>query len=80
MMNSADCPMCKIIRTYLILAVPVLAVLFLQPSEPIFGAFSIIKIAPWFVAIGLPSLIAWKYYHEIYKRKRKSRKDQSSLH
>ncbi len=75
MMNSADCPMCKIIRTYLILAVPVLAVLFLQPSEPVFGAFSIIKIAPWFVAIGLPSLIAWKYYHEIYKRNRKSRKD-----
>jgi disulfide bond formation protein DsbB len=74
-MNSADCPMCKIIRTYLILAVPVLAVLFLQPSEPVFGAFSIIKIAPWFVAIGLPSLIAWKYYHEIYKRNRKSRKD-----
>lgn len=75
MKSSADCPMCKIIRTYLILAVPVLAVLFLQPSEPVFGAFSIIKIAPWFVAIGLPSLIAWKYYHEIYKRKRKSRKD-----
>ena len=23
----------------------------------------------------LPSLIAWKYYHEIYKRNRKSRKD-----
>jgi disulfide bond formation protein DsbB len=75
MKSSADCPLCKIIRTYLILAVPVLAVLFLQPSEPVFGAFSIIKIAPWFVAIGLPSLIAWKYYHEIYKRKRKSRKD-----
>jgi hypothetical protein len=54
----------------LILAVPILAVLFWQPSEPIFGAYSIVKIAPWFVAVGLPSLIAWKYYHEIYKKKR----------
>ena len=70
MMNSADCPLCKIIRTYLILAVPILAVLFWQPSEPIFGAYSIVKIAPWFVAVGLPSLIAWKYYREIYKKKR----------
>jgi len=70
MMNSADCPTCKVIRTNLILAIPVLAVLFLEPAEPIFGAYSLLKIAPWFVAIGLPGLIAWKYYHEIYKKKR----------
>ena len=70
MMNSADCPTFKVIRTYLILAIPVLAVLFLEPAEPIFGAYSLLKIAPWFVAIGLPALIAWKYYHEIYKKKR----------
>ena len=70
MMNSADCPTCRVIRTYLILAIPVLAVLFLEPAEPIFGAYSLLKIAPWFVAIGLPALIAWKYYHEIYKKKR----------
>ena len=43
MMNSADCLTCKVIRTYLILAIPVLAVLFLSRPSP-FGSISLPKI------------------------------------
>ena len=69
MNETNDCPICKVIRTYLILAVPMVLILFIQPEEPIFGAYSLLKIAPWAIGISLVCVIAWKYYHEFVKKK-----------
>ena len=68
--QQPTCAVCKTIRYFLMAAVPILVLVYVKPELdlPEMQLQVLIGNILW---VGLPLLIAWKYYWEIWKPKRK---------
>jgi disulfide bond formation protein DsbB len=62
--NNEDCQVCKYIRWYFMIGVPIVIFTWMQPELNIFRGLNLSNIVAAAITIGLISLIAWKYYHE----------------
>ena len=75
---SLTCEVCRLIRNYLLIAVPIIIVIYTQPE------FSHLKgLNPQFVryAVGTAFIVVvflWKVYQEFWKPKRDAAKKQKS--
>jgi hypothetical protein len=62
--KNEDCQVCKYIRWYFMIGVPILIFTWAQPELNIFKGLNLSNIMAAGIAIGLISLVTWKYYHE----------------
>ena len=62
--NNEDCQVCKYIRWYFMIGVPIVVFTWMQPELNIFTGLILSNIAATASTFGLIRVIAWKYYHE----------------
>jgi hypothetical protein len=62
--KNNDCQVCKYIRWYLMIGMPVLFITWMRPELNLFRGLDLSRIAASLIIISLVSLVAWKYYHE----------------
>lgn len=74
---STDCPTCRIIRTYLLFAVPLLALVAASTmddgvrSTPWFARVEIIDLLSWGCLAALVAIVGYKAYQEYYLPKKR---------
>jgi len=62
--KSEDCQVCKYIRWYFMIGVPVVFFTWMQPELNIFKGLDLGNITAAAIMAGLVGVIAWKYYNE----------------
>ena len=69
-MATQDCAVCRLIRVYIMVAVPMICLVWLNPdsSSEFLSEFSLTNIFANLVGIGFVTLVAWKAYNEFWKR------------
>ncbi len=69
-MAAQDCPVCKLIRVYIMIAVPMMGLVWLNPdsSSEFLSEVSLTNLFANLVGLGFVSLVAWKAYNEFWKR------------
>ena len=76
-MMGTDCTICKIIRTYLLFAVPLLALVAASTMEdgvrstPWFARVEIIDLLSWGCLAALITIVAYRAYQEYYLPKKR---------
>ena len=76
-MMGTDCTICKIIRTYLLFAVPLLALVAASTKEdgvrstPWFARVEIIDLLSWGCLAALIAIVGYKAYQEYYLPKKR---------
>ena len=68
-MSNNGCAVCKLIRVYLLIAVPLVILVGFGPEIEILREFSLTKSFAALMGIGLVVTVLWKAYHEYYKRR-----------
>ncbi len=69
--GGRDCKVCRLIRVYLLVAVPVLMMMWVQPDFQIPKGVDGRDVVGYGIGIGLVLMIAWRYYNDIYLKKKK---------
>ena len=62
--KSEDCQVCKYIRWYFTVGVPIVFFTWMQPELNIFKGLDLGNIFATAIMIGLIGVVAWKYYDE----------------
>ena len=62
--KSEDCQVCKYIRWYFMIGVPVVFFTWMQPDLNIFKGLDLGNIFAAAIMVGLVGVIAWKFYDE----------------
>ena len=76
---AQDCAVCKIIRTYLLFAVPLLALVGATSMEggidsaPWFARVELIDLLSWGCLVALISIVAYRAYEEYYLPRKRER-------
>ena len=66
--NKNDCPMCRIIRVYLMIGVPIVILMMLgQEAEALQGVL-LTNIFAVIIGVAFVALVAWKAYDEFWRR------------
>jgi disulfide bond formation protein DsbB len=66
--NKSDCPMCRIIRIYLMIGVPIVILMMLgQEAEALQGVL-LTNIFAVIIGVAFVALVAWKAYDEFWRR------------
>ena len=62
--NSEDCQVCKYIRWYFMIGVPIVFFTWMQPDLFFLKGLDLGNIFASAIMVGLIGVIAWKYYNE----------------
>ena len=62
--KSEDCQVCKYIRWYFMVGVPIVFFTWMQPELNIFKGLNLGNIFAAVIMISLIGVVAWKYYDE----------------
>ena len=65
--QQATCAMCQLIRTYLLIAVPLIALFWFQPEMNLLKGISLTNLASAFFGVAFLVTVGWKAYHEFWK-------------
>jgi hypothetical protein len=65
--QQATCAMCQLIRTYLLIAVPLIALFWFQPEMNLLKGVSLTNLASVFFGVAFLVTVGWKAYHEFWK-------------
>lgn len=66
--NNEDCAICNFIRWYLMLGVPIIALIWARPELTFLQGVDGTSIAATVALVAFIAVVAWKYYDE-YLRK-----------
>ena len=66
--NTQDCEVCKYIRWYLMIGVPVIALMWTQPELSFLRGIDLTSMIGWFFSAALVVIIGWKYYDEFGRK------------
>ena len=69
--GGPDCRVCRLIRVYLLVAIPVLMMMWIRPDFQIPKGIDGRAIVGYTFAVGVVLMVAYKYYTDIYRKKRK---------
>lgn len=72
--EKPPCVMCKLIRTYFILAVPILFIMYTKPEFTLLKGLALTDIFATAIGALLVATILWKAYQEFWKPKRDAAK------
>tara|TARA_B100000579_G_C22775744_1_gene826463 strand:- start:495 stop:704 length:210 start_codon:yes stop_codon:yes gene_type:complete len=69
-MATQDCAVCKLIRVYIMVAVPMIFLVWLNPdsSSEFLSEVSLTNLFANLIGIVLVIMVAWKAYNEFWKR------------
>ena len=62
--NRAGCAVCRLIRIYLMVAVPLIIAMALGPELDFLKEIDLTKVAAAFAVLGLALTVAWRAYQE----------------
>lgn len=66
--KTEDCQICKFIRWYLMLGIPVIALMWAQPEMNYLQGVDATKILGSLFFLALVAVVAWKYYDEFGRK------------
>jgi hypothetical protein len=64
MTDTNNCLVCKYIRWYLLIGLPILFFIWTRPNLPILEGISLVNILAFFIVTGLLVTVIWKYINE----------------
>jgi len=62
------CTMCKMVRIYLVIAVPLVIAMAFGPETNMRTDMQLTQIASWFFGIGLVVVVSWRAYQEYWRK------------
>ena len=62
--RNEDCEVCKYIRWYFMIGIPILFIVYLSPEVGFIKEINLSNVFATGITIGLIIVVAWKYYHE----------------
>ena len=65
--QQATCAMCQLVRTYLLIAVPLIGLFWFQPEMSLLKGVSLTNLAAAFIGVAFLATVGWKAYHEYWK-------------
>jgi disulfide bond formation protein DsbB len=68
--GGPDCKVCRLIRVYLLVAVPVVMMMWLQPDFQIPAGIDGRAVVGYAFGIGVVLMVAYRYYVDIYKKRK----------
>ena len=66
--NRAGCAVCRLIRIYLMVAVPLIIAMALGPELDFLKEIDLTKVAASFAVLGLALTVAWRAYQEYWRK------------
>jgi hypothetical protein len=66
--NRSGCAVCKLIRMYLIVAVPLIIAMGLGPELEFLKEIDLIKVTAALAVLGLVFTVAWRAYQEYWRK------------
>ena len=66
--GTEDCEVCKIVRWYLMVGVPVVALLWARPDFDYFRGYMLTNIVGSGITVALIAVVGWKYYQEFWRK------------
>jgi hypothetical protein len=66
--NRAGCAVCRLIRVYLLIAVPLIIALAFGPEPEFLKEIDLINLVAGCVAMGLVVTVAWRAYQEYWRK------------
>jgi hypothetical protein len=70
--GGPNCKVCRLIRVYLLVAIPVLMMMWMRPNFQIPAGVDGRAVVGYAFGIGVVVMFAYKYYTDIYRKKRKN--------
>ena len=61
--QTEDCEICKIVRWYLMIGVPLVILLWSRPDIEYLRGFMLTNIVGSGITVALVVVVGWKYYH-----------------
>ncbi len=68
--GGPDCKVCRLIRVYLLVAVPVVMMMWLQPDFQIPAGIDGRAVVGYAFGVGVVLMVAYRYYVDIYKKRK----------
>jgi len=65
--QQATCAICQFIRSYLLIAVPLIGLFWFQPEMSLLKGVSLTNLASVFFGVAFLVTVGWKAYHEFWK-------------
>jgi hypothetical protein len=62
------CIMCKMVRIYLVVAVPLVIAMAFGPETNMRTDMQLTQMASWFFGIGLIAIVSWRAYQEYWRK------------
>ena len=69
--GGPNCRVCRLIRVYLLVAIPVLMMMWIRPDFQIPAGVDGRAVVGYVFGIGVVVMFAYKYYTDIYKKRRR---------
>lgn len=69
--GGPNCRVCRLIRVYLLVAIPVLMMMWIRPDFQIPAGIDGRTFVGYVFGIGVVVMFAYKYYTDIYKKRRR---------
>jgi hypothetical protein len=66
--GTEDCEICKIIRWYLMIGVPIIVLLWSRPDFVFLRGYMLANIVGSGITIALILVVVWKYYQEFWRK------------
>ena len=70
--GGPNCKVCRLIRVYLLVAVPVLMMMWIKPDFQIPAGVDGRAVVGYAFGLGVVVMVAYKYYTDIHRKKRKN--------
>ena len=64
--SARPCPMCRLIRTFLLMAIPFMFLMWFKPEVPFLSRFDLTNLAANSIALGCVAVIAIQAYREFW--------------
>jgi disulfide bond formation protein DsbB len=64
--SARPCPMCRLIRTFLLMAIPFMFLMWFKPEVPFLSRFDLTTLAANSIALGCVAVIAIQAYREFW--------------
>jgi disulfide bond formation protein DsbB len=70
--NRPPCAVCKLIRTYMFVAIPMILIMWTRPEFTKLKGISLTNGFASLIAVVFVTMVIWKYYQEFWKPRREN--------
>lgn len=66
--NSQGCAVCKLVRTYLLIAVPLILAIAFGSESDFLADIDLLRLTSYLIGIGCVVTVAWRAYQEYWRK------------